>query len=42
MPYVRSVDPERAAAVGRMLIQLETLNRDGVAVIMPEIRFSGK
>jgi protease-4 len=42
MPYVRSVDPHRAAAVGRMLIQLETLNRDGVAVIMPEITFSSR
>ena len=42
MPYVSSLDPASAAAVARMLIQLETLNRDGVAVIMPEITFRGK
>jgi protease-4 len=37
MPYLQSLDPARAAAVGRVLVQLETLRRDRIAVIMPEL-----
>jgi protease-4 len=37
MPYLRTLDPARAAAFGRVLVQLETLRRDKVAVIMPEL-----
>jgi protease-4 len=37
LPYLRTLDPARAAAFGRVLVQLETLRRDRVAVIMPEL-----
>ena len=37
LPYLRTLDPARAAAMGRVLVQLETLRRDRVAVIMPEL-----
>ena len=37
LPYVRTLDPARAAAVGRVFVQLETLRRERVGVIMPEL-----
>ena len=39
LPYLRTLDPVRAQAFGRVLVQLETLRRDRVAVIMPELVF---
>ena len=39
LPYLRTLDPARAAAVGRLFVQLETLRREQIGVIMPEIKF---
>ncbi len=39
MPYLRTLDPARAGAVSRLFVQLETLRREQIGVIMPEITF---
>ena len=36
-PYLRDLDPERSAAVTSVLLRLEILRKNGVAVTMPEI-----
>jgi len=37
LPYLRGLDPQRAETVLRAFIQLETLQREGVVLMMPEI-----
>jgi protease IV len=37
LPYLRGLDPQRADAVVRAFLQLETLQREGVVLMMPEI-----
>jgi protease-4 len=39
LPYLRTVDPARTAAISRLIVQLETLRREQIGVIMPEITF---
>jgi protease-4 len=39
LPYLRTLDPARAEAVSRLFVQLETLRREQIGVIMPEITF---
>jgi protease-4 len=36
MPYIRTLDPARAAALSRAMVQLETLRRERIGVMMPE------
>jgi protease-4 len=37
LPYLGTLDRERSEAFGRLLVQLETIRRERVAVMMPEI-----
>jgi protease-4 len=37
LPYIRTLDPARSAAVTRLFVQLETLRRERIGVIMPEL-----
>jgi protease IV len=37
LPYLRGLDPQRADAVLRAMLQLQTLQREGVVLMMPEI-----
>ncbi len=37
-PYLQNLDPGRAASVASVLLRLEVLQKEGVAVTMPEIR----
>jgi protease-4 len=37
LPYLRTLDPARSAAVARLFVQLETLRREQIGVIMPEL-----
>jgi protease-4 len=36
LPYIRTLDPARATAVTRLFVQLETLRRERIGVMMPE------
>jgi hypothetical protein len=36
LPYIRTLDPVRATAVTRLFVQLETLRRERIGVMMPE------
>jgi protease-4 len=36
-PHLAGMDPVRVKAVGRALLQMQTLNREGVSLMMPEI-----
>jgi hypothetical protein len=42
MPHLAALDPDRAKAVSRLLVQLETLRRERVALIMPELMIGSR
>jgi protease-4 len=42
LPYLSTLDRERSQAFGRLLVQLETLRRENVAVMMPELLIRAK
>jgi protease-4 len=41
LPYLRGLDPARMQLIERSMRQLETLNHEGAALMMPELMMSG-
>jgi protease-4 len=41
LPYLHDLDPQKVDAVLRAFRQLDTLNREGVVLMTPEIEFAG-